>query len=161
MRITGGLLHEYMACERAAWYSYRRVSFENELVMLGKMMHQNSYKGEVKNIFMDNISLDFIKNENGEVWIYEVKKSSKMIEAAKMQLLFYLKWLKDRGVNAKGKIAVPKEKIQIEVMLKDNEEQELTKVINEMETVISRAKPPRARWKKICEKCAYAELCWA
>jgi len=160
MRITGGLVHEYMVCARAAWYSYRRVSFENELVMLGKMLHQNSYKGEVKNIFMDNISIDFIKNKDGEVWVYEVKKSSKMIDAAKMQLLFYLKWLRDRGVEAKGKIAVPKEKLQIEVALEGNEE-EINKVISEMEEVITKLKPPKARWRKICEKCAYAELCWA
>ncbi len=161
MRITGGLVHEYMVCKRAAWYSVRRVSFENELMILGKMLHEESYKGEVKNVFSDNISLDFVRKKNGEVFVYEVKKSSKMIDAARIQLLFYLKWLKDRGIEAKGKIAVPKEKYQMEVILNEESKMELEKILKDMEQTLSKNKPPRPVWRKICEKCSYAELCWA
>ena len=158
--ITGGLIHEFMVCKRAAWYSSKRVRFENELMLLGKMLHENSYKGEVKNIFSENISIDFVKKDNGEVWIYEVKKSSKMIQAARMQLLFYLKWLKDRGVDAKGKIVVPREKHVEVVVLTEDANRELQQTISQLEELLSSERPPKPIRKKICEKCSYYELCW-
>ena len=161
MEITGSLVHEYLVCKRAAWYSYRGIRMENELMILGKMLHEKSYKGEIKNLFSENISIDFSRREDGKLWIYEVKKSSKMLDAAKMQLLFYLKWLKDRNVEARGKIVVPLEKYSEIVELNGDNEKKLMDIIEEMEMVISAKKPPKPVWRKICEKCSYLELCWA
>ena len=161
MRITGGLIHEYMVCKRAAWYSIRRVSFENELVLLGKFLHEKSYKGEVKNVFSDNISLDFVREEDGKVRVYEVKKSTKMIEAARMQLAFYLSWLEERGVEAEGIIAVPAEKYKESLTLTDDLREQLKRLTEEMEIVLNSTRPPKRKWRNICKKCSYLDLCWA
>ena len=161
MEFTGSLVHEYVVCKRAAWYSYRGVRLENEYIILGKMLHEKSYKGEIKNLFGEGISIDFTRKENGEVWIYEVKRSSKMLNAARMQLLFYLKWLKDRGVEVKGKIAVPEEKYTEMVELNEENEKKIEDLLKEMEVEIGKERPPKPVWQKICEKCSYLELCWA
>ncbi len=160
MQITGGLVHEYVVCKRAAWYSARRVRFENELLLLGKMLHEKSYRGEIKNLFSEDISIDFARKESGEVWIYEVKKSTKMLNAARMQLLFYLNWLEERGVNVKGKIVVPREKYAEEVTLTSEKKEELEKLLKDMERDLSAERPPKPVRRKICEKCSYFELCW-
>jgi len=159
-RLTGGLVHEYLVCPRAAWYSYRHIRFENELLLLGKMLHEKSYKREVKNIFGESISLDFARREDGTLYIYEVKKSRAMLYAAKMQLIFYLKWLKERCVEAHGRIAVPTEKYVEEARLTEKYEEEIERIGREVIEVVEKSKPPKAKWRKICKKCSYHDFCW-
>jgi len=94
-RLTGGLVHEYLVCPRAAWYSYRHIRFENELLLLGKMLHEKSYKREVKNIFGESISLDFARREDGTLYIYEVKKAELCYMRQKCSLYFISDGLKN------------------------------------------------------------------
>ena len=159
--ISGSLIHEFVVCPRAAWFSYKRISMSNDLVELGKIIHENTYKREIKNVFEENIALDFIKSKNGEVWIYEVKKSSKMLDAARWQLLYYLYYLKKRGdVKAKGKIVVPKEKYNEILELSEEKESMLEEIVESLLNTVTSPKPPYVERRNICDKCSYFEICW-
>ena len=54
----------------------------------------------------------------------EVKKTSKFKESARMQLLYYLKQLKDMGIQATGFLAFPKEKKKEEIILTAEDEKD-------------------------------------
>jgi len=73
----------------------------SEQVKIGKAIHEE--RAENKNnteIAIDNIRLDKLTKE----YLTEVKKSDADAEAAKWQLLYYLKVLKTKGVIRKGKL---------------------------------------------------------
>lgn len=79
-RITGVMIYYYFVCKRKLWYFCHEINMEaeNESVMLGKLLDENSYRRDEKHINIDNIiNIDFIK-EHKE--LHEVKKS-KSIEA--------------------------------------------------------------------------------
>ena len=70
---------------------------DNENVMLGKLLDENSYRRDDKHINIDNvINIDFIK-EHQE--LHEIKKSKAIEEAGIWQVKYYLYYLKQRGVK--------------------------------------------------------------
>ena len=132
-RITGVMIYYYFVCKRKLWYFIHEISMEaeNEDVMLGKLLDENSYQRGEKHINIDNvINIDFIK-EHKE--LHEVKKSRAIEEASIWQVKYYLYYLKQRGVDGlKAKIHVLREQMQ----------------------------PPEFCVEKICKKCAYHDLCF-
>lgn len=83
---------------------------EDSNIEIGRFFHEESYKKNKKEISLGNIVIDVIKKENGQLVVGEVKKTSKFKQSARMQLLFYLKQLKDLGIQASGSLMFPKEK---------------------------------------------------
>lgn len=158
--VRGTLVHDYFVCHRAVWYSHRRVDMESDLLALGRMVHERAYRGETKNVFGEGVSFDILREENGEVVVCEIKKSSRMLEAARWQLLYYLHYLKSRGIAARGLLLIPLERRRIEVVLTDEEERRLNEILEDIAKIVGRDRPPKPRWKKICKKCSYFELCW-
>lgn len=94
----------------------------------------------------------------------EVKKSDADIEAAKWQLLYYLKVLKSKGMIRKGKLEIVEknktEKSVIIVELNEKEENELEYYIQEIEKMIHSDSIPERLEKSTCKKCAYYEYCY-
>lgn len=89
-RITGVMIYYYFVCKRKLWYFIHEISMEaeNENVMLGKLLDENSYQRGDKHINIDNvINIDFIK-EHKE--LHEVKKSRAIEEAGIWQVKYYL-----------------------------------------------------------------------
>ena len=73
----------------------------SEIVRVGKAIHEDKTKSsENSEIKIDNIALDKINSK----YVVEIKKSDADIEACKWQLLYYLKILKDKGIERKGKL---------------------------------------------------------
>ena len=109
---------------------------------------------------MDNIRLDRLSDE----YLTEVKKSDADVNAAKWQLLFYLKVLKDMGVLRKGKLEfVEKGKSNKKVLyfdLTQEAEAELEKYIEEIQNLLGQEKIPEVVNKAQCKKCAYYEYCY-
>lgn len=76
MNITGEMIYYYFVCQRKLWYFVNEINMEqnSELVSIGKILDETSYKREKKSILIDNtINIDFIKN--GAI-LPEVKKQS-------------------------------------------------------------------------------------
>ena len=104
---------------------------DNENVMLGKLLDENSYRRDDKHINIDNvINIDFIK-EHQE--LHEIKKSKAIEEAGIWQVKYYLYYLKQRGVKGlTAKIDYPMIKKNIVVALSEDYEVQLQKISSDI-----------------------------
>lgn len=78
MKISGMMIYYYFVCKRKLWYYINQLNMEqnSELVAIGKILDENSYKREKKGILIDEtINVDFIKN--GAV-LHEVKRQDRL-----------------------------------------------------------------------------------
>ncbi|OLE51697.1 MAG: CRISPR-associated protein Cas4 [Acidobacteria bacterium 13_1_20CM_3_53_8] len=157
---TGTEVGYYFICPKKLWWFAHGVQMERESdrVRMGKLVHEESYQRRRKELNIDDrIVLDW--REDGV--IHEVKLTDKMEEAHEMQLLYYLYYLKCKGVEGlRGQIDYPKLRETKEVELTEEKEKEIEKALVEMRRIVSSRKAPEVEWMKICGKCAYAELCW-
>ncbi len=163
VKITGVMVQYYVACKRELWFFLNQINmnYEDDNILIGRHIHQTSYKREKKNIIIDNtIALDYVKDENG-MTVFEVKKSSKLEEPVRYQLYYYLYYLKkEKGVLAKGRLVYPKERKTEEVALTEEVEKEIEEILEGIERISKLDKPPEAVRKPYCKKCSYYELCW-
>ncbi len=161
MKITGIMVYYYFICQRKLWYFINEIYMEqnSELVQLGKIIDEETYKRETKGILIDNtINVDFIKD--GAI-LHEVKKTKAIEEAGIWQLKYYMYYLNKRGVkNIKAKIDYPllRESLDIEI---DNEDMKILENIEKsIEGISNSEKPPEILNSSICKKCAYYDLCY-
>ncbi len=161
--VSGTLVWYYYICPREVWLISHQINpdQDNDNVVLGRYIGENTYQREKKEISIGNSKIDVFHTEDGKMVIGEVKKSSKYKESARMQLAFYLSELKERGIMACGELRFPKEKVREEVILDERTEQELDKVRREILCIVYMEKPPQPRKIQFCKKCAYAEFCWS
>jgi len=131
---------------------------DSDLVLLGKLLHERSYKRELKEVQIGRIKIDFIEDK-GE--IHEIKRSRKIESAHIYQLLYYLYYLKNyAGLEVKGVINYPLLRKKFDVNLDKDREEELKKVLDNIDKIIHQEKPPEAVWISYCKTCAYRGLCW-
>ncbi len=105
--------------------------------------------------------MDVVWKEGEITVVGEIKKSSKSMEGARAQLVYYLYALKKLGFNVKGYILVPKERKRVEVKIEKEDIEYVEKLLEEIKEVITSDRPPEVERKSICSKCGYFELCWA
>ncbi|MGB9823408.1 CRISPR-associated protein Cas4, partial [Thermodesulfovibrio sp.] len=119
MHPTGTLIWYYYICSREVWLMSRQLTpwQENPFIEIGRLLSEEAYKRERKEIHLENIVIDLLKTEGENVVIGEVKKSSRFEKSARMQLAFYLWRLKQLGIEATGQLLFPKEKKKIIVTL--------------------------------------------
>ena len=133
----------------------------SEIVRVGKAIHEDKAKSsENSEIKIDNIALDKIDSK----YVVEIKKSDADIEACKWQLLYYLKILKDKGIERKGKLEfIEKNKTDRKIIfieLNEEIEKELNEHISKIEELLSMYELPTVINKPACKKCAYYEYCY-
>ena len=160
VRITGVKVNYYHICKTKLWLFSHNINLErgDDNVALGKILHEDHYKKNLKNVTIDGISIDFVKTGK-RIEIHEIKKSKKMDAADRAQLLFYLYYLKKRGFDAIGILNYPllnkTEKIEMNAEDEANTERE----IEEIKKIVLSSMPAPMH-KKICLKCAYQEFCF-
>ncbi|MBB6063338.1 CRISPR-associated exonuclease Cas4 [Thermosipho japonicus] len=157
--ITGSIIQAYLICKRQAWLLSRQLVGEqdSDFLAIGRLISQESYSRDKKEITINGGKVDIIRLENGEIKLVEVKKSSRMIKSAKFQLLYYM-WKANVDY---GEIRIPKEKKVIEVHMTDDARGELLNLMNEIEDIINRDKVPKAERKKYCKTCSFEYFCWS
>ena len=159
--INGTLIWYYHICPREVWYMSHKIIPDqfNEYIEIGREIDEYYYQREIKKNIIDNrIQIDIIKKDNV---IAEVKKSSRHEKSAKMQLAFYLYYLKHiKGINKKGILLFPEERKKIEVNLTIDLEKELENAISAINKIIEMEKPPKPVRIRFCKKCGYNNICW-
>ena len=124
--ITGIMIYYYFICKKKLWYFINQINMEqnSELVAIGKILDEDSYKKEKKGILIDNtINIDFIKN--GAV-LHEVKKTKSIEEAGIWQIKYYMYYLEEKGVkNIKAKIDYPLLRETKEIILSDSDKKSI------------------------------------
>jgi len=161
MKLTGTLINYYFHCKTQLWLHANRINLEDnsEEVRIGRVLHEIN-EDRIDEISFESIKVDKITKD----YVIEVKKSDSDLEAAKAQLLFYLYILKQKGIIKKGRLEVfeknKQNKKRFEVILDEENEAKIKKIIKEVEELIEQKKPPIAVLKSKCKKCAYYEYCF-
>ncbi|PJI07101.1 MULTISPECIES: CRISPR-associated protein Cas4 [Clostridium] len=163
MKINGTLINYYFHCKRQFWLHGNRINLEDnsEDVHIGKVLHELKSEGKKNTeISIDNVKVDKITDE----YLVEIKKSDVDVEAVKWQVLLYLKILKDKGIERKGKIEFEEKNKQkkkiIYIELTEELEKKLEKLKTDMEKLMGNDMPPKTYEVKKCKKCAYYEYCY-
>ena len=160
--VTGTLIWYYYICHREVWLMGHQVipDQENDNIVIGRAIAEHSYGREHKEIALDHAKIDTMVVRDGTVCISEVKKSSRYHQSALMQLAFYLEQMQEHGMEARGELRFPKEKIREDVILDDILKKELQRTKQEVDCILQREKPPVPQKNKYCRTCAYTEFCW-
>jgi len=162
-KITGTLVWYYCICKREVWLMARNIlpDQDNELLDIGRFIHEHSYARKEKEVELGNMRLDVVENANEMVIIEEVKKSSKFIESSRMQLLYYLYELNKKGITAEGLLLFPEERKRERVVLDEENKSRIESVMRDIFKITGMDKPPEPVKIRYCKSCAYAEFCWA
>lgn len=164
MKITGTIINYYFHCKRQCYLFANRINLEDnsEDVRIGKILHEIRAKDnrdtEIKyeNIVLDKLSAKYIE---------EYKKSDADTEAARMQLIFYLKQLQEKGIIKEGKLIYDEKnkkdgkKTEI-IKLDESNINKLNKCIEEIEKLVNQNKVPEVEKNKKCKRCAYYDYCY-
>lgn len=164
MKVTGTIINYYFHCKRQCYLFANRINLEDnsENVRVGKILHEIKAKdGSNTEIKYEDMVIDKITSK----YIEEYKKSDSDTEASKMQLLFYLKNLKEKGIEKEGKLIYheknKKENNKTEIIKLDEKNlKELENCINEIEILVNQKEVPKVENTKKCKKCAYYEYCY-
>lgn len=161
--VTGTLVWYYHICKREVWLMARHLvpDQDQENIQIGRIIGENTYPRDKKELDLGNAKLDLIRTENGDLVVGEVKKSSRFVESASKQLLFYLLQLREMGINARGELLIPEEKKKINVILDEAGEAEIKSTVQDIELIVSWESAPAPVKNKYCKNCAYSEFCWA
>ncbi|GEB77861.1 CRISPR-associated protein Cas4 [Sporolactobacillus inulinus] len=163
MKVTGTMINYFFHCHRQCWLFSNKFNMEDnsENVRIGKILHEieerKARKGEVS---IESVKVDKIT----EQFLVEFKKSDADVNAAKWQLLYYLKVLKSKGINRRGKLMfAEKNKQTHKVIVYDLSvelEKELESVLQQIEVCVTKDVPELPLKDKKCKKCAYFDYCY-
>lgn len=162
MNINGTLINYYFHCKRQCWLHGNRINLEDnsQEVKIGKALHEvKTQSSKQSEISIENIKIDKLTRE----YLIEIKKSDADIEAAKWQLLLYLKILKEKGIERKGKLEFVeknKTKSTIIIELDDQNIMQLQEIEREIESLLREEEAPEVIKQSKCKKCAYFEYCY-
>lgn len=158
---TNGIKVNYLyVCERKLWLFDKGIRMESnsDKVLLGKILGQYSYpKDEKKEILIDNlINIDIVDDST----IREIKYSNRLAHADRIQILYYLYYLKQLGIEKRGVINYPKMRKREEIILTPEAKKEVEQALIKVHEITSKNEPPALQKKPYCTKCAYYEFCW-
>ncbi|MFC7394020.1 CRISPR-associated protein Cas4 [Scopulibacillus cellulosilyticus] len=161
-RTIGGIhLHYFVLCKRKLWLYEHGITMEQEddRVLEGKVLHQRAYPQiKKREILIDNaFKVDMI--DGG--YIREVKISSKMPEVDKMQMLFYLYQLEQRGIKKKGLISYTTERKTVGIELNKENRKLIKNAITRTKEIIEQDQPPILKKYPYCKSCAYFSFCYS
>jgi CRISPR-associated exonuclease Cas4 len=159
--VTGVMMNYYHVCHRELWYFAHHIEMEHDsdLVLLGRLVHQESYSRDTKEMLLEGrIRLDRITRDGV---VHEVKKSNKVEQAHLWQLKYYLYLLKRKGIDGiRGRLDYPRLRRTVEVELTQADEKAIEEKIKAIRAVLALPAPPKVKKMKICRSCSYQELCW-
>ncbi|ELZ84575.1 CRISPR-associated Cas4 family protein [Haloferax elongans ATCC BAA-1513] len=160
-RVTGVMMQYYVVCERELWFYSRQVEIDrgNTAIVRGTHVDETAYREKRRHMSIDStIAIDVL--DDGRVM--EVKPSSALVDPAKLQLQYYLWYLKHvAGVEKSGVLAHPTERRREAIELTAEAEQRVEAAIRGIYEIITSDSPPPASEKEVCESCAYHDFCWS
>ncbi|MFN4190993.1 MAG: Dna2/Cas4 domain-containing protein [Pseudothermotoga sp.] len=95
--VSGSVLLSYTVCDREAWLIAHNIEPDqnNPFIEIGRLIHTESYKNhQIREISLPGMKIDMIYEQGQVVIVGEIKKSSKFLRGARLQLLYYLSEIK-------------------------------------------------------------------
>lgn len=161
--VTGTDIWYYYICPREVWLMKHQIApdSEDENLEIGRFIHEYRYGRSKQELEIGSIKIDRLANRKGHLVVQEVKKSSRFMKSAKMQLLYYLYTIRQMGIEAKGELLFPEERKKEVVEWTEAAQQELEQAIADIRRIARMPVPPPPKKISFCAKCAYREYCWA
>ncbi len=158
--VTGTLFWYFAICKREVWLMAHNITpdEEHQSLEIGRVVHESFYTRMKKEIETEGMKIDVVGGKDG--FVYEVKTSSKFLEATKLQLGYYLLRLEQMGVKVRGVIAVPRERRRFNVELNSELREQVVSALKEISELCMQPFPPPAQRIHFCRKCAYRDFCW-
>lgn len=164
MVVPPSVYNAFLICRRQAWLMQRHMNADqsNTYLDIGRLISEETFERENKEIYIPDLGakLDLVTKRDGEYFIGEVKKSSATLDSGINQLKYYLFLLKNKGLEIKGMIKIPKEKKSVEIILTDEDINTIKMNLQDFEKTVMLPSPPEAIRLKICPKCAHYEFCF-
>ncbi|MCK9221766.1 MAG: CRISPR-associated protein Cas4 [Limnochordia bacterium] len=162
-RIGGTVVWYYMICPRQVWFITRGIepNQDDDLLLMGRIIDQTTYRRDKHSVVFGDNRFDIVRQQDGALVIAEVKKSSKSIEAARLQLAHYLYELENEGFNAKGLLQFPTERRTEEVILDERLRNQLEEAYYQIQIISKATSPPVLEKRGYCKSCAYVQWCWS
>lgn len=161
LKITGTEINYLYVCPRKLWFYTHGISMEQNSmkVEIGKETHDHSLKSKKTEMLIDNtVRIDYIDNE---LAIHEIKLTKAMDMASKYQLLYYLYYLEQKGIECKkGVIHYPKSRKTETVEINQADRIAIEEAIEEIGRIKNMKSPPKTAREKKCKSCSYFELCF-
>lgn len=160
---TNGLKVNYWAvCPRKLWLFAKglRMEHASDRVLLGRLLHEGAYPHLARReVMLDElVRVDVLE---GEGRVLEVKHSRRLAQAARLQVAYYLLYLRYLGAGElTGELRFPRERRREEVRLTAELEAQVAEALHGVAQVEALSAPPRVEFMPVCRSCAYAELCW-
>lgn len=156
--LTGTLVNSYVVCKRKAWLNCRKINpnKSNSFLLMGSSY--NSNRTTQKRI--GNIELDEIE-KGKHIIVKEYKKTFSNIEASKMQLLFYMKNLKEElNLNKiDGYIISEETNEKLFLPFDSKNEEKIDKLIDEILVALNNNQIPKFTRTKLCDYCGHNMYC--
>lgn len=162
LRTNGIKVNYWMVCRRKVWLYARGLRMESlsERVALGKVVHEQAYPELSRRELLidDLIRIDLVETQNT---VLEVKYSHRLVEAARVQVAYYLMYLRWLGAGEfTGELRFPKERRREDVRLTPELEAQVLQALKGIQEIERLPFPPQAEYTSLCRFCAYVELCW-
>lgn len=162
LRTNGIKVNYWVVCKRKVWLYAKGLRMEplSDRVALGKLLHERAYHDLPRRELLidDLIKVDLLEHEKK---VLEVKHSRKLIDAARLQVAYYLLYLRWLGAGELlGELRFPKERRREEVRLTPEREAQVVEALREIQQIEKLLSPPEVDFTPVCHVCAYCELCW-
>jgi CRISPR-associated exonuclease Cas4 len=162
LRTNGIKVNYWVVCHRKVWLYAKGVRLEplSDRVALGRLLHERAYPDlPRREVLLDDlIKVDLLEHSQK---ILEVKHSRKLVEAARLQVAYYLLYLRWLGAGElTGELRFPKERRREEVRLTLELETQVMEALRDIQRIEAMPTPPEVDFMPICRVCAYCELCW-
>lgn len=161
LRTTGVEINYLFVCKRKLWFYTHGISMEHNSVKveIGKEVHDTRLESKKAEMMIDEtIRIDYIDKE---LAIHEIKMSKAMEEAAKYQILYYIYYLRNKGIDCKrGVVHYPETRKTESFEYDPQTEEEIKAAISEITSIKNCETAPAAEKSKKCKKCSYYELCF-
>jgi CRISPR-associated exonuclease Cas4 len=164
MRITATHVNLYHVCKRELWLHANEIRFEHtsDLVLEGKLIHENSYPqrtDKYEELEIDGCKIDYYDTKNKV--IHEIKKSDKVEIAHEWQVKYYIYILEQNGIEGvSGILEYPTLRQTNKIILSDLDRKMIEEILSDIETIINSDNCPPTIDSKICKRCSYFEFCF-
>lgn len=156
IKITGTLIKNFFHCKRQAYLYYYGINFENEFTKIGDVLHKEQNSFEFSFDFIKIDKMDFLNKQ-----IVEYKKSSSNFLGSKAQVLFYLNFLKSKGLFFFGKIIDLDFGCEYVICLDSKNQVFLNQVLEDIKILLSNKEFPKGLMSfKKCKNCSFFDYCF-
>ena len=162
LAVGGTWIWYYAICHRELWLMAHAITpdEDDENLQYGRFLHERAYARDGDEVSIGASKMDRVIENNGKLVVVEIKKSSRAIESARLQLANYLMDLEERGVEAGGELRFPEEHRRETLVLNDTWREKIRKIRQEIAILIETPVPPLAQHIRWCTHCAYRDFCW-